>query len=69
MKNLKISRSIKAKAKARKIIMLRTRAILRRFIEKEFPYVEIRDIKLDYFHLPEELNKQYSQVLKEAREE
>lgn len=69
MKNLKISKSIKTKAKARKIIMLRARARLRKFIEKEFPYIEVRDIKVDYFHLPNDLNKEYSEVLNELRSE
>jgi len=69
MKNEKMSKSIKTKAKARKIIMLRTRARLRKFIEREFPYIEIRDIKLDYFHLPKELNKEYFEVLDDLRGE
>jgi hypothetical protein len=63
MKNEKISKSIKAKATARKIIILRTRARLRKFIAKEFPYVEVEKIKLDYFHLPKKLNKEYFEVL------
>jgi len=69
MKNEKISKSIRTKAKARKIIMLRTRARLRKFIEREFPFVEIRDIKVDYFHLPEKLNKEYFEILGELRNE
>jgi hypothetical protein len=68
MKNEKISKSIKAKAKARKIIMLRTRARLRRFIEKDFPYVEISKIKLDYYNLPKELNKEYFETLQELKQ-
>lgn len=63
MKNERISKTQKAKAKARKIIMLRTRARLRKFIEKDFPYVEINKIKLDYYHLPKELNEEYFEIL------
>lgn len=69
MKNLKISKSIKAKAKARKIIMLRTKARLKKFIEKEFPYIEVRDIKVDYFNLPDEIDNEYVELLKQCRSE
>lgn len=68
MKNRKISESIKAKRMTEKLITLRQKAILSRAIKKHFPYITIEKIKIDFFHLPTELNTQYSETLKEQKE-
>ena len=68
MKNRKISNSIKAKATTKKLITLRQKAILSKAIKKDFPYITIEKIKIDFFNLPREINEQYAETLKAQKE-
>jgi hypothetical protein len=67
MKNKKISISIKSKATTKKLIMLRIKAILNGVIKKDYPYVTIEKIKIDFFNIPIGLNQEYKETLKEQR--
>lgn len=67
MKNEKISTTTRAKITARKLITLRRKAILNRLLKKDYPYIHIEKIKIDFVNLPKEDGDEYEEEIKRLK--